>query len=465
MATVAVLQGRYRFLRINGKTDAGDSPDNLTQRLLAHVPMLLHPQPRSVLIVGLGTGITAGTVLVYPIDRADLVEISAEVVEASHFFDLANGRPLDDRRTRLYLLDARTWMLAAKQQYDVIVSEPSNPWQTGNANLFTLDHYRATWERLAPGGIFCQWLPFYRMDERDFQAAIRTLHTVFPAVTAWVSGGDVLLVAAKMPAGAPGTSWRFDLSRLMERAAAAPIAQSLRTVGIRSGAAFFGFFLLDPERVREYAGDGLSLHTDDYPILEFSAPRTLYRESAPQILNHLRQLAARSALPLTSKDVSTTATVYDEIARRRLGMLMPDAALAAVDQAVRLGGATPERRELQAAAWHDIGIARRRQGDMRGARQALEQALALMPDFPEARVALGVTIAEGFGDLARAEREVREALRLRPAYREALIGLARILESQGRHAAAELAWSQVLMADPANAEARQSLATLRRPAR
>jgi spermidine synthase len=91
-ATVAVLEGRYRFLRINGKTDAGDSPDNLTQRLLAHVPLLLHPQPREVLVVGLGTGITLGTALLYPVERADALEISPEVAEASRFFAEANGR-------------------------------------------------------------------------------------------------------------------------------------------------------------------------------------------------------------------------------------------------------------------------------------------------------------------------------------------------------------------------------------
>src|SRR5262245_63600026 len=81
-ATVAVIEGHYRFLRINGKTDAGDSPDNLTERLLAHVPLLLHPRPRTVLVIGLGTGITLGSSLRHPVERADTVEISPEVVEA-----------------------------------------------------------------------------------------------------------------------------------------------------------------------------------------------------------------------------------------------------------------------------------------------------------------------------------------------------------------------------------------------
>src|SRR5215510_4808907 len=124
-ATVAVMEGRYRFLRINGKTDAGDSPDNLTQRLLAHVPLPLHSKPRSVLVVGLGTGITLGTALLHPIEQVDAVEISPEVIEASRFFSGANGGALEDRRTRLRVVDARTWLLAGTMSYDVIVSKPS----------------------------------------------------------------------------------------------------------------------------------------------------------------------------------------------------------------------------------------------------------------------------------------------------------------------------------------------------
>lgn len=95
------MERRYRFLRINGKTDAGGSPDHLTQRLLAHVPLLLHPEPHSLLVIGLGTGITLGTAVSHPIDHADVVEISSEVVEASRFFTEANGRALWDLRTRL----------------------------------------------------------------------------------------------------------------------------------------------------------------------------------------------------------------------------------------------------------------------------------------------------------------------------------------------------------------------------
>src|SRR5262249_35442704 len=161
--------------------------------------------------------------------------------------------------------------MAGTASYDVIISEPSNPWQTGNANLFTLEHYRLTRSRLTPGGVFCQWLPFYRMDESDFRAAIRTFYTVFPDMSVWLSGGDVLLVGATAPLA-------VDPAKLMARTADGRIARNLREIGIADGAGLLGYFLLDPERVREYVGTG-PLHTDTYPLLEFSAPKSLYRES------------------------------------------------------------------------------------------------------------------------------------------------------------------------------------------
>ena len=448
-ATVAVMAGRYRFLRINGKTDAGDSPDNLTQRLLAHVPLLLHDDPHSVLVVGLGTGITLGAALLHPIDHADVMEVSPEVVEASRFFAEANGRALGDLRARLRILDARTWLAASNARYDVIISEPSNPWQTGNSSLFTLDHYRLTRSRLNKNGIFCQWLPFYRMDEADFKAAIRTFQAVFSNATVWLSGGDVLLVG--------GTDQVIvDPTRFMTRVGAEAVAQSLRGIGITDGPALLGFFLLDPQRVREYTGAG-PLHTDDYPLLEFSAPKSLYRESAPQIVRSLKLLAAESTLPLTPGGPELAA-IFEGVAQQRLRLRMPQAALATLDSAARSGAASADLQRLKGLAWNEVGVLRLREGDRDGAAQAFRGALTFTPDMPETHLNLAALALDGFGDSARAEEEAREALRLRPGSPEGLVTLAEILERRGQWTGAEAAWRQVLMADPGNVEARQRLA-------
>ena len=118
----------------------------LTQKLLAHLPLLLHPNPRQVGIVGLGSGVTLASALVHPVVSVDVVEISPEVVEASAHFADVNRRALDDPRTRLVRGDGRTHLSLTSRRYDVVISEPSNPWMAGVAALFTQEFFRTVRE-------------------------------------------------------------------------------------------------------------------------------------------------------------------------------------------------------------------------------------------------------------------------------------------------------------------------------
>ena len=117
----------------DGKTDASNRSDMLTQALVAHLPLLLHPDPRHVAVVGLGSGVTLGAALAHPVTDVDVVEISPEVVDASRFFERENRRALADPRTHLIVGDGRSHLLLSRRQYDVIISEPSNPWIAGVA--------------------------------------------------------------------------------------------------------------------------------------------------------------------------------------------------------------------------------------------------------------------------------------------------------------------------------------------
>src|SRR2546428_5329442 len=178
------------------------------------------------------------------------------------------------------------------------------------------------------------------MDEDDFKAAIRTFQAVFPDTTMWFSGGEVLLVGGTGPL-------TVDPTTFLTRTAKATIAKSLREIEIADGATLLGFFMLDRDRARDYAGGSGPLHTDNYPLLEFSAPKTLYRESAPQILTALRRLAGRSALPLARTEGRELAPMYETIAREKLLLKMPEAALMALANAPRSGGgAAPDLRRL-----------------------------------------------------------------------------------------------------------------------
>ncbi len=472
-ATVSVFQGQYLFMRVNGKTDAGDSPDNLTQRLLAHVPLLLHRDPKDVLVIGLGSGITLGSALRHPVVRADTVEISPEVVEASRFFERANGNALADPRSQLRLLDGRTWLTAGPRSYDVIISEPSNPWQTGNANLFTLEHYRAARARLKPGGILCQWLPYYRMPEADFRAGVRTFHEVFPQAAIWISGTDALLVGSPDPIS-------LDLERLRLRLEEEKIRTHLAEVGIRTPTAFLGHLLLLPEGVRRFVGGAGARHTDDRPVLEFSGPKALFSETARGNLRAMQQ-AAGDPLPLLhAGGGQAEAETRAGLAREYLARQFVEPALREVRRAVELD---PRGAESH----HVLGMVLLGRSEFTGAEAAFREAVRLRPGFGEALNDLGGTLVRlgrldeaivafrraadarytpalyNLGNLylhskrdpGRAREVLEQAVRLGQPSAEVCNALGAAYALQGEYGRAKEACDHALRLDPAHPGARR----------
>ena len=179
--TVAVTrEGDHVFLRVNGKMDAGTAVDMPTQLMSGHMPMLLHQDPRSVLVIGMGSGITAGAVARHPVQRLDIVEIEPAVVEASRFFAHIHGDVLKDPRTRVVFADGRNYLLTTPQRYDVIISEPSNPWIGGLASLFSVEFFTIARQRLRPGGMMLQWIQGYNIVPEDLRMVINTFRSVFP---------------------------------------------------------------------------------------------------------------------------------------------------------------------------------------------------------------------------------------------------------------------------------------------
>ena len=131
------------------------------QLLLGHLPMLLHPAPRDVFVLGLGTGITASAIARYPLQHIDIVELEPAAAKAARFFDSSTRKVLDDPRVRLIIGDGRNRLLGMPTQYDVIVSDPSDIWVAGTGSLTTLEYYRIVATRLRPGGVFAQWVHTY----------------------------------------------------------------------------------------------------------------------------------------------------------------------------------------------------------------------------------------------------------------------------------------------------------------
>lgn len=290
-ATVSVkrLTGT-RSLAIDGKTDASNRSDMLTQKVIAHLPLLLHENPKTVFIIGMGSGVTLGSALRHPIERADVVEISPEVVEASRHFAAENRHALDDPRSHLIVADGRSHLQLSTVQYDVIVSEPSNPWIAGVAALFTREFFEAARHRLAPGGVMCQWANIYNISDRDLRSIAATFTSVFPHGTVWLVGeNDALFVASESPLDSR-------LARIEKGWTMGEVAADLGEAGAVEPFALWSLFAGGAEELKRY-GEGGEILTDDRMTLEFSAPRDVHSSGARENAAKLAALLDEHAGP------------------------------------------------------------------------------------------------------------------------------------------------------------------------
>ncbi len=285
-ATVSVVQGgRTTSLKINGKTDASDGADMPTQVLSGHVPMLSRPGAERALVIGLGSGVTAGAIARHPVKQLDVAELEPAVVEANRFFADLNGHVLSDPRVRLVVADGRNVLLTSRIGYDVIVSEPSNPWISGLASLFTVEFFRLARERLRPGGVMAQWVQLYDLPPDDLRMIVRSFRTAFPATTVWYGSlGDVILLGRT-------DETPLDLEQLRHQVESQPpVAADLARIGIEHWAELLAYFAMGPPQAARYS-EGGGLNTDDLLPLEFSAPRGLYLDTGPVNLSGLRRAA------------------------------------------------------------------------------------------------------------------------------------------------------------------------------
>ena len=269
--TVAVhesLNTQIRFFSVNGKTDGGTGSDMDTQILIGQLPLLLHPQPDDVLVVGLGTGITLNAMGDHPTKKITCVEISPEVVRAERYFSDVNGYALRDPKVSLVVNDGRNQLFTRPDSYDVIVSQPSNPWQTGNANLFTDDFYKLAAKRLKEGGVFCQWIGLYDITPENLKIATRTFLNTFPRVLVFRSQANLILVGSQ-------DSLSIDYQLMLERFEDPAIRQLFEVVQLDTPAKLIASqYLFTEQTLAEFAGEGI-LNSDDRPILEFSAHHNL----------------------------------------------------------------------------------------------------------------------------------------------------------------------------------------------
>jgi len=184
---VAVVEnGPSRRIKLNNFYVLGGTASTGDERMQAHLPLLLHPAPKRVAFLGLGTGITAGAALLHPVERITAIEIVPDVITTAraHFAE-ANLGIIDSPRADVISGDARNYLKGAGQRFDVVVGDLFVPWHQGESLLYTIDQFAAVRRALAPGGIFCQWLPMFQLSEEEFNIVTATFLDVFPRATLW----------------------------------------------------------------------------------------------------------------------------------------------------------------------------------------------------------------------------------------------------------------------------------------
>jgi spermidine synthase len=269
--------------------------------MLGHLPMLLAREPKSVLTIGLASGCTLGAIEQYPdAERMDCVEIEPAMADVVGFFRDINRNCLKDRRARLIVNDARNFVLVSRDRYDVLTSEPSNPWIAGIANLFSLEHFRLCRERMTPDGVFCQWVPIYNLAPQDFRCIAATFQQVFPNSSVWLFPelpSDAYLIGTRGPLS-------LDAVQLARRAARSEVARDLQQAGLRDAWDVLGGYVCGPDVMAALA-EGQTPNTDDFPTLEFSAPLRLYTTSPQDTLAQILGLGLQANPPLSSAGQET----------------------------------------------------------------------------------------------------------------------------------------------------------------
>ncbi len=443
-STITVTQtDDYISLRTNGKVDASNH-DTSTQLLLGHLGALARP-PRRVLVIGFGGGMTLSAVARYPeLERLDCVEIEPAVLGAAPLLKQLNRGVLEDPRVHIIFDDARNFLFTTQQKYDLIVSEPSNPWISGVAALYTREFYSAAQERLAPGGVFVQWVQTYSLFPEDLRMVLATFLSEFKGATLWHGDPPDLLLMSQTPPAAEM------LRRTQEMFANPGLRDDYKQLGIEQPAGLYGFYMLDDAGLRNFSA-GARLNTDDLTLLEYDAPRSLLVQGLEA--NNRRDIF------LSRKDVLPADFPSD----------LRDAAVAAaaltslnahdMDGADKFARAL-EKRPLTAEIATVQGRVALAHSDFEGASRAFDAALTMDPNSIEASWGRAETDRR-LGNPGKAYQGFLHILERDPGHLQSLESLKQLAKDSSHWPEAEYFQLKLITSDPhASAGAYADLAEL-----
>ncbi|MGD0624883.1 MAG: fused MFS/spermidine synthase [Thermodesulfobacteriota bacterium] len=458
-ATVAVKEAATRtgtkVLTVNGLEEVPlDYASLQTFRFLGHFPLLIHPDPRKVLVVSFGAGIATGSASLHRSVEIEAVEICPAVPRAARLYSRENHRVLENPRVRLLIQDGRNYIATTRKKYDVITADATHPWSADSWVLYTKEFYQLCKNQLNPGGIMIQWLPLHWLAPRDYRTLLRTFKLVFPHTSLWFTNSYTIMVAT------PG-KLAIDYTRLMRRFEEEALPKDLGPVGMGEVASLLGFFLMGEGQIDRFLSKG-ETNTDDQPLVEFSAHRSFglettslnlaqmapFREKVTPYLINLpagqnimekidrfyqsRSLLYQARIAHFQGDFEKEISLYERVSSvngedsDRMHLKAETAPLLADklvnqakllrskgerDRAIELCARAIRIDPLSSKAYNNLGIAYFEKKEFNKALEAYLQAVKVNPDQLEIRYNLALLyLVVGQNDKAAAE--IREVLRL-----------------------------------------------------
>jgi spermidine synthase len=283
-------------------------------KMLGHLPVLLHPNPKDVLLIGMGAGVSTGTIASYPgVDSVTVVELSEEVPGGTAKFADWNFNALRNPKVKVVINDGANYVKSTTRQYDIISSDPIHPFISGNGILYSYDHWMKCKDRLREGGVLAQWLPLYQLSPTDFATIVGSFADAFPNCTMWFCGIDTVLIGVK-------GEFKVDTERMAAHMSDPTIMADLISMGVHEPADVLGWYVAGPDEMRSM-GMGAPRNRVERPVLEFTAPKsttlTGVASTVPALLTaveelpaqeYRRQLNAMSVKPLDAQTLLTAAT-------------------------------------------------------------------------------------------------------------------------------------------------------------
>ncbi|HGJ64754.1 TPA: tetratricopeptide repeat protein, partial [bacterium] len=430
-----------------------------SHNLLAHIPLLLHPNPKNSLVIGFGMGVTSWAVSRYGV-AVDAVEISPGIVEANKFFTKINHNVLSDPLVKLNIDDGRSYTLTTNQKYDMISTGIIHPLvSTNSAGFYTKDFYELCKKRLTDTGIMCQWVPLHRLPEDQYKMIIRTFKASFPHTSLWYKYTPDFIILIGTP-----NELTIDLKKFIEKTQQPAIKADLASVNMDDPYSILDSFMMDEKQIDAYVGEG-PIHTDNHPLMEFFGPQptvttlknldgmSKFRTTILPYLTNIgtsaefNQLKDRLQQYFDGTQYLIMGQLYyitgdfDTSMKRLLAgsYINPNDANIKwmINHVQRLMGISEETlkaridtNEKDADAHEKLGTLYQNQGKLDKAIEEFKKAIAINPNSLIAHSSLAY-IYEGQNKIPEAIEEFKELIRIQPNVAQIHVGLGLLYDKQG----------------------------------